>query len=287
MTAQTTRASVVLTETIKGSASPNHYYVINYTVQYLTDSAQVNFVVKNLGRPDTLYPLRVIPGVYGMYTDTVFLPAGNNPWRVALEIDSLYTGGLIVRSALSSISTGFVLSPLEFTGFTAEKQNDNNIVLSWGTFDERNTDHFDIYRSENQKDFYLLNSTTAAGYSNKTLSYSLLDNLEGVNDIIFYKLVEVDKDGSINPYKNIIYIVNKPDDPKNKLYIKQQKEYISLYSENVVSVTLVSVSTGIMLDTKQFAGTAEMHVPVSGTYVVSYTYGDGVLSSQKINVVKN
>ncbi len=89
--------------------------------------------------------------------------------------------------------SGGTALPVELVSFTAEKQNDE-ILLEWETASEKNSDHFDIMRANDSKEFEKLDSRTAAGNSSHLIYYDYLDGTpnKGFN---YYKLVEYDIDG--------------------------------------------------------------------------------------------
>jgi uncharacterized repeat protein (TIGR01451 family) len=83
--------------------------------------------------------------------------------------------------------------PLQLLSFTAQRNNETNL-LKWSTADEINTDHFEIQRSSNGKDFSAIGYIQSLNNGKITNNYQYTDNspLKGVN---FYRLKMVDKDG--------------------------------------------------------------------------------------------
>jgi uncharacterized repeat protein (TIGR01451 family) len=95
--------------------------------------------------------------------------------------------------------------PLQLLSFTAQRNNATNL-LKWSTADEINTDHFEIQRSSNGKDFSAIGSVQSLNNGKITNNYQYTDNspLKGVN---FYRLKMVDKDGKYS-YSSIKSINN-------------------------------------------------------------------------------
>jgi uncharacterized repeat protein (TIGR01451 family) len=83
--------------------------------------------------------------------------------------------------------------PLQLLSFTAQRNNATNL-LKWSTADEINTDHFEIQRSSNGKDFSAIGYIQSLNNGKITNNYQYTDNrpLKAVN---FYRLKMVDKDG--------------------------------------------------------------------------------------------
>lgn len=127
--------------------------------------------------------------------------------------------------------------PLKFLSFTGQRKNDF-IDLKWETAEEVNTDHFEIERSENGRQFFLLatmptvNRFNVQGYSYKDYSYT--------NDVVYYRIRCVDKDGksklskviaiaensylkkniqAINPVAGEIIVRSEVDDKEPTAYV--------------------------------------------------------------------
>lgn len=94
------------------------------------------------------------------------------------------------------ICAGAVL-PMELSYFSANTC-DANICLNWQTETERNCDHFEIQKSADGISFYEINrvpSKAVSGYSYYHLYYEASDNAP-VNGVSYYRLKQVDRDGS-------------------------------------------------------------------------------------------
>lgn len=73
----------------------------------------------------------------------------------------------------------------------------NSVSINWNTSSENNSDHFDVMRSIDGKNFSVIGNVTAAGNSTTTRNYSFIDNDAynlGVNKL-YYRLNTKDKDG--------------------------------------------------------------------------------------------
>jgi Secretion system C-terminal sorting domain len=83
---------------------------------------------------------------------------------------------------------------LSLSYFTAQKQP-KSVLLNWQTATEINTNKFIIERSKNATNFETVNTVTAAGNSSTIRNYNCLD-LTPYNGINYYRLKQIDKDGS-------------------------------------------------------------------------------------------
>ena len=94
-------------------------------------------------------------------------------------------GAIVVSGALPVVLAKFLIAPLK-TG----------ALISWLTAAEHNTDHFEIMRSTDDKNFVKIASVPAKGNSSITSNYSYADNkLPANNRYVYYYLNIVDKDG--------------------------------------------------------------------------------------------
>jgi hypothetical protein len=102
-------------------------------------------------------------------------------------------------------STGSAL-PLNLITFTGARQN-NNVVLSWTTNNEINTEMFEVERSNSAAVFTSVGKIASLNLSSIN-KYSLTDNNPFVNATIqYYRLKIIDKDGRFK-YSNIIRVSN-------------------------------------------------------------------------------
>lgn len=108
-----------------------------------------------------------------------------------------------LRFTLGTINKTNTPLPVELIDFSAVF-NTNKVDVSWSTATEKNSDYFEVERSEDAISFTKIDSRKAAGTSNKVLKYSSLDE-NPINGISYYRLKQFDKDGTFN-YSNIISV---------------------------------------------------------------------------------
>ncbi len=104
---------------------------------------------------------------------------------------------------------GYAVLPITLTDFYA-KPNQNSVQLNWHIETELNVDHYIIERSNDGLNFApvstIKSSAETNGYAN--LNYSSIDYTPK-NGINYYRLVNVDKDGSVNYNKTILVNFNQ------------------------------------------------------------------------------
>lgn len=97
-------------------------------------------------------------------------------------------------------TTNLVTTPLpvELVSFFAEA-TDRQVNVDWATASERDSDHFLVQRSEDASNWTTITTVPAAGFSNTLLHYSTMD-LDPLVGLSYYRLVQVDVDGTSTPY---------------------------------------------------------------------------------------
>jgi len=100
-----------------------------------------------------------------------------------------------------TFSTTVVL-PVEFVGFNIASIGNNKINITWKTATEINTDHFEVEKSVDGRNFSLLTKVNASGNSQIVKTYSVSDLLDNTSDLFYYRIKSVDKDGAAQ-YSNV------------------------------------------------------------------------------------
>ena len=103
--------------------------------------------------------------------------------------------------------------PIELIEFTATLYN-KKVNIKWSTASEINNDYFNIERSKNGIDWYIIGTVKGKGNSNQISYYSFYDEkiIEGDT---YYRLQQIDFDGE-NSYSHIVHINNTVKELKIK-----------------------------------------------------------------------
>lgn len=151
----------------------------NATMNVSPPQAKYKIIFANVPVSMGATPAETDIRVAGQFTDPGNAPTGNSANNFA---------------QIATFSTAGSTTPVTLLDFTAVKINNTTAGLEWQTATEQNSDHFEIERSVNGTDFYLIASVKAAGYSSNRISYNREDRnaLKGDN---YYRLKMVDKDG--------------------------------------------------------------------------------------------
>jgi hypothetical protein len=152
-------------------------------------------------------------GKCGWFTDGDFFDISN--WSYG-SVSGNQTPGLPNNAAnltwllsmrdMTGITCPFVVLPVELSNFEGKKIDHIN-VLYWETLSEKNSDYFKVERSINGIEWTEVGKVQAAGSSESTKYYSIVD--DRMNAVInYYRLHQFDMDGESVLYKNYVAIDN-------------------------------------------------------------------------------
>ena len=176
---------------------PNNYIVYNGTGNSAT--------ITGLTSGKTYY-FRVVE--YNKNTTT-----GNN---------ALY---LLGDNPQSSVAISGAL-PVTISYFNAIKINATKAEIDWQTQQELNSNYFEVERSSNGSDFYLLGKVQAKGNSQSKTEYSFTDNSPVANNN-FYRLKEIDHDGNYT-YSNVASLDFSIVDNRFKVITYEGKNFFTV-----------------------------------------------------------
>ena len=175
------------------------------TIDYRSGYAKNNLAVKIAAEPDWMFTAQQSGTIYnGFYsniiidfsTDTELLPglyemdikiSSNDPINPEMVIPVSYNLGGVV--------------PVELTSFEASVGKDD-VVLNWSTATETNNQGFEIERASEEKKWTRIGYVEGNGNSTSRINYSYTDKVSNPG-IYFYRLKQIDYDGSINYSKEI------------------------------------------------------------------------------------
>ena len=188
-----------------------------------------------------------------------------------------------------------VVLPVKFLSFEANKIS-NNALLSWSVQNESAiTDHYEIERSFNGRDFEMIGSVVARNNGNANNDYGSTDqNIAALRSSgkIYYRVKQVDRDG------RFIYTEIRSVRLDGKTFdvsvypnpvVSNSTVNIDLAKEGKITVMIVDAS-GKMINTVSFPGTKglnkyalNMNQLASGTYLIKVLSGS---ENKTVSVVK-
>ncbi|MGG7663547.1 T9SS type A sorting domain-containing protein [Dyadobacter sp. BHUBP1] len=203
-----------------------------------------------------------------------------------LTAGSITTISPLAPDAYTAYTFASLISPLPvtLTRFTAAVES-RTVLLNWSTTEEANSDHFEIERSQNGKQWSRIASVASQGDSRVLVNYSHVDAspLAGQN---FYRLKMVDRDGTFaySLIRRVSFqgeggVAPYPNPVVDKILIRQY--------ELVRQLDIVNTSGRKVISNQppSAAGIDVTKLP-RGIYIVIMTLFDGTISTHKIAVTR-
>lgn len=162
--------------------------------------------------------------------------SGTNNWVQVLNVGTFSPTG----------PGGGDATPIELVNFSAILNNNNSVDLKWTTASEKNTSHFIVQRSADPANFETeVVNVKAAGNSNKTLNYAEVDN-EPLPGISYYRLEQVDKDGSIT-HSKVVEINNVKSWKVTSLFPNPSEGtvYIGVYNPDIDQTVDINITDNV------------------------------------------
>jgi hypothetical protein len=94
--------------------------------------------------------------------------------------------------------------PIDLIHFGATALSQDKVLVNWSTATETNNHYFRVERSNNARNFELVQEVQGAGFSQNTLNYSITDEPNFGSTQLFYQLVQVDFDGTETIYGPVV-----------------------------------------------------------------------------------
>ena len=147
----------------------------------LNGSLKISLLGYNPNSNDQFEIMKYGGNLTGTFSTITGLPAG---WQIDY--------GVLLPGKINIYGSGSAI-PIELLNFKAKKDG-RQVILSWQTASEQNSDYFIVEHSEDGRIFVKLGQTKAMGMSNAIQNYSFVDNnpVSGVN---YYRLRQMDLDG--------------------------------------------------------------------------------------------
>ncbi|MFL5728296.1 MAG: beta strand repeat-containing protein, partial [Cytophagaceae bacterium] len=137
--------------------------------------------------------------------------------------------------------------PIKLVSFSAERNDDGFVMLSWLTASEQNNSHFDVERSLDGINFAKIGQVDGNGTSLQNKSYNFTD-LTAAPGTSYYRLRQVDLNGSYT-YSGVRSISNSGENifiasHDNQVNIYTRFDHSKIVNYEIHSVTGVKVAEG-------------------------------------------
>ncbi len=151
----------------------------------------------------------------------------------------IYPGSCsVTTSPITIIDCALPLQLLDFTG----QQQKSDVLLTWQTAQEINTDYFNIERSNDGVHFIAIGKKPAYNNSSRINNYNYADiGAAGIsNDKLYYRLKEFDKNGSFT-YSKIIAITPNQQDRNISISPNPVHDVLTIRFKNISGLVKVAL----------------------------------------------
>ncbi|KAA9345698.1 T9SS type A sorting domain-containing protein [Adhaeribacter soli] len=222
----------------------------------------------------------------GWTTSTLAPASGSSPYTRSLaNVTSFSVFGVTGENAPLN---KFQPLPVELLSFKAMVKG-NGVELNWATATELNNDKFIIERSGNGMNWTEAGQVRGHGNSSSVINYTFTDQVNGAEKQLYYRLKQVDYNGTFEYSKVATVKFNKTLKPEIALAANPVKESLrfNLNGSTLENATLqiytiggLQVKTLNLTQMSAEAGTSVNNLP-AGIYIYTITSGQEVLSTGK------
>ncbi len=136
--------------------------------------------------------------------------------------------------------------PVELLSFTANRLDNQTVRLTWTTTTELNSAYFSIEKSTDGTYFSPVGQVKAAGHSNRKLDYSFDDTHMSSENIIYYRLKQVDIDGQFK-YSKTVAVFKKDKNEKLIVYPNPAKDVLMIEGFDEVKSVKIYNFQGVLV----------------------------------------
>lgn len=177
--------------------------------------------------------------------------------------------------------------PVELISFSAEARGEKSVRIVWQTATEINNQHFVLERAADMNGpFTYLNTIPSKAYGGNSfqkLNYLFVDKEVPYSSNVYYKLTQVDFDGTQEKYYTRVLF---PISNKVKVYPVPFNDKLNIAGDRVrVSLNIYNAVGVLVYANKELSDKAlviETMAWSDGVYIVSIISKNGTITSQKI-----
>jgi hypothetical protein len=230
-----------------------------------------------------------IKGAGGGGNSNYISMGGTSVWKAG---DGNQTGPLILNTSCTAGSGGCPL-PVTLVSFTGKySTSSQQITLNWVTSSETHFAYYEIWKSSDGKSFSSIDRITGEGVFSTTTTYHYTDNNVQLLQIYYYKLKQVDVNGSYT-FSDIIAISTENTQGMELLItpnpvVSGDNFEITITGAGSSAILKIADISGHIVFNKTFNFTKDFNVIdftseeklLPGTYIATIV-GEGVVSINK------
>jgi hypothetical protein len=182
--------------------------------------------------------------------------------------------------------SGVNILPVQMLGLTGYARDTENL-LSWTTASEVNNHSFIIGKSTDGKNYIKIGEEEGSGNSSSKIDYEFIDKKIN-HPIIYYRLTQVDFDGSSKTIGNIFItreldnIIAYPNPASDKLTFTFNTSLKGIYNLEFVDVQGRVVSESLILENTNSANSIIFNELKEGLYLVRILHNNLIIETIKI-----
>lgn len=230
-----------------------------------------------------------LPGTFTTGTSPIANASTQDLAGVAIPGVSSAPGSYLTKA---NLETTLPVTLVAFTAVASER----NVMLSWTSTEEVNSDRFEIERSNNAQDWRTMGTVAASGDTKTGDTYHFIDAVPQ-NGTNYYRLKMIDKDATFT-YSRIesalmeitgIALKLYPNPVNEVFYIGDENDN-QLTTEDIQEVSVMDVGGVEMLNTSDVASVLINGLDISrlpgGVYLVKVKLSVGKMITKKLIVSK-
>jgi hypothetical protein len=162
----------------------------------------------------------------------------------------------------------------------------NAISINWETASEYNSAYFDVEKSRDGSNWSLVNTIPAAGNSITTINYSVLDDENSENELVYYRLHQYDLDGNTKVYGPISSMCEGSTDFDVSIYPNPSNGNVTFKINNSIAQTieikLIGADGKNISTVKKIIDAGINILPISFSSLKSGMYVVKIISTNKV-----
>ncbi|MCU0431263.1 MAG: glycosyl hydrolase [Cytophagaceae bacterium] len=206
----------------------------------------------------------------------VYMPPGKGPRTVNFSDGQSF---LVPNDTVIVYKVCATSLPVEWLSVTAEYLNENLASVSWKTASESNVSHFELERSTDGQTWEWRKSLPAKGNSNSIQSYQVQDKLENPNAAYFYRIRQVDLDGSFT-FSQVVRLSKKST---ANLYPNPSTGWVFADGYDAsLPVEVLDITGRSVMQTSIQSGSLDLSELPNGVYMLLIQNEQGIQETHKV-----
>lgn len=173
--------------------------------------------------------------------------------------------------------------PVELMFFNAES-NDNGVEISWATASEENNAYWTVERSDDQKNWEVINIVAGHGTTNIENNYTTIDN-NPFAGTTYYRLTQTDNDGKSETFE-VIAVTVESNAATVKTYPNPVNTnlYVELNEAETADVMIYTLSGELVMSVKATSSFNTISVSDinQGLYLLKVVSNNQILAAEKL-----